>query len=280
MVAVIRSQKDNILKLIVGINGFFTAFAVGLIFFFLLKESYLALSGSSTAFIFDKAWYPTEGQFNMIPMITGSLAVTGGAILIALPLGLFSAFLSSFYLSSKANWFFKRLMELYTGIPSVIFGFWGLMKIVPLINEINPPGQSLLAGILILALMIFPILTLSLISAFEMSSKRDYKVSGSLGISTSTYIWKVLLPTIKPQLGGALLLSVGRAIGETMAVLMVCGNIVQVPGSVFDPIRTLTSNIALEMAYAVDGHRSALFLTGLILMIMVTFLFYLKRLLR
>ena len=247
-----------------------------MIFLFVGKESFLALQGHSINFLLDDSWYPTEGKFNLTPMLMGSLYVTLGSVVLALPLGLFSAILACFYLGSKSRWLFVRAMELYTGIPSVVFGFWGLMKIVPLINQWHPPGQSLLAGILVLALMIFPILTLSLISSFEMSSDSNYRVSKSLGLKNSTYIWKVLIPSTRGQMLGGILLSLGRAIGETMAVLMVCGNIVKVPSSVFEPVRTLTANIALEMAYAMDGHRSALFLSGFILLVFVTALFFLS----
>jgi len=114
-----------------------------------------------------------------------------------------------------------------------------------------------------------------LIASFEMTTTNYYKVSESLGLKKSTYIWFILLPSLKGQILGATILSIGRAIGETMAVLMVCGNIVKIPSSLFDPIRTLTANIALEMAYATGSHRSALFLSGLLLLSVVGFLFFL-----
>jgi phosphate transport system permease protein len=275
-----RTRQDGLLKIFLNINGLISTLAVVFIFFFLAKESLLALRGESTAFFLDESWYPSEGKFNMIPMLLGSLFVTFGSVLLALPLGFFSATLATFYSGPRFSWFFKRAIELYTGIPSVIFGFWGLMKIVPLLNEIHPPGQSLLAGIIILTLMIFPILTLSFISSFEMACRKNFRVSESLGIRKSIYIIKILLPSIKGQVLGGVLLSIGRAVGETMAVLMVCGNIVKIPGSLFDPIRTLTANIALEMAYAMGNHRSSLFLTGLILLLMVSLLFLLSELIK
>jgi len=212
----------------------------------------------------------------MIPMLVGSLLLTLGSVTMALPLGLFSALFANFYCPTQFKVFYRRAIELYTGIPSVIFGFWGLMKLVPIINQLHPPGQSLLAGILVLSLMIFPIITLSLISSFEMASKSYFKVSESLGLKKSTYIWFILLPSLRGQLLGATILATGRAIGETMAVLMICGNIVKIPTSVFEPIRTLTANIALEMAYAMGAHRSALFLSGLVLLTMIAVLLLLS----
>lgn len=271
-----RSRQDLYFKIFLKINGYFSFLAVFLIFFFIGKESIVALNGHSTAFIFDKSWYPTEGQFNMFPMLVGSLLITFGSVVLAFPLGLFSSLFVAFYCPVRVKSFYRRAIELYTGIPSVIFGFWGLMKLVPIINKLQAPGQSLLAGILVLALMIFPIITLSLISSFEMASKNHFKISESLGLKKSTYIWFILIPSLKGQIFGATILSIGRAIGETMAVLMVCGNIVKIPSSVFEPVRTLTANIALEMAYAMGTHRSALFLSGLVLLVLIGLLLLLS----
>lgn len=271
-----RNRQDLYLNIFLKINGYFSFLAVFLIFLFIGKESFLALSGHNTAFIFDKSWFPSEGQFNMVPMLVGTLTVTFGSVILALPLGVVSSLFATFYCPSRMKAFYRRAIELYTGIPSVVFGFWGLMKLVPIINQFHPPGQSLLSGILVLALMIFPIITLSLISSFEMASKNHFKVSESLGLKKSTYIWFILLPSLKGQILTATILSAGRAIGETMAVLMVCGNIVKIPSSIFDPVRTLTANIALEMAYAMGTHRSTLFLSGLILLILVGILLLLS----
>ncbi|EQC47621.1 ABC transporter, permease protein [Bacteriovorax sp. Seq25_V] len=222
---------------------------------------------------YENSWFPSEGQFNLVPIIVASVLLSLGAIVIALPLGLFTALFTQFYLGQTSRIAFRKIIELYTGIPSVIFGFWGLVKLVPLINEYRPPGQSMLAGILVLSLMIFPIISLNLISAIEMSSKKVLNVSDALGLSRETYIWKILFPNIKGHFLSSSLIALGRALGETMAVLMVCGNIVQIPGSIFDPIRSLTANIALEMAYATGAHRSALFLSGLVLFLLTLAMF-------
>lgn len=251
-----------------------------LIFLFIINESLVSIKELNLSFLRDDSWYPLEGQFNMIPMIVGSLYVTLGAILFAFPVGLFAALFACFYCPLILQSVYVRAIELYTGIPSVIFGFWGLMKLVPVINEINPPGQSLLAGIIILTLMIFPIFTLNLISNFKMNTQEHYKVSMSLGFKRSTYIWFILIPNLKYQILGSVTLATGRAIGETMAVLMVCGNIVKIPSSVFDPMRTLTANIALEMSYATGTHRSSLFFSGFILLVLIVLLFFVLEILK
>jgi len=129
------------------------------------------------------------------------------------------------------------------------------------------------AAVIILSLMIFPLITLNLLTHFELASHHLKKISESLGLSTSTYIWSILLPSVKSPMVGGIFISFGRAIGETMAVMMVCGNIVQVPKHFFAPIRTLTGNIALEMSYAVGPHRSALFLSGFLLLLIVAIIF-------
>ena len=259
---------DFYLRHLLRLNALLSFFTVFAIFIFLSKESHIAL-GLRNFSSLNGAWHPTEGHFNMIPMILSTIIISFGSILIATPVGFFAALFACYYTNRKINFIFKRLVELYSGIPSVIFGFWGLMNIVPIINKISPPGQSLLAGILILALMIFPIITLNLITSFKGPISKLEFVCNSLGMSKSTYIWKVLLPSSKRLVLSSVLLALGRAIGETMAVLMVCGNIAQIPSSLFDPIRTLTANIALEMSYAMNVHRSALFLSGTILLLLI-----------
>lgn len=268
-----QNRKDSFFKSLVFINGAFSVLCVLLIFIFLLKESAAVFYNKEFSLFYKGSWYPLEGKFNILPMIVGSFVLTLGSIVIALPLGIFTAMYQCFYLPKIWASVFRRLLEVYTGIPSVIFGFWGLVKVVPIINQIHPPGQSVLAGVLILSLMIFPIISLNIIVAMERFNTNFLLQAAALSFSKSTYIWKLLIPNIKPQLYTSTLLATGRALGETMAVLMVCGNIVDFPKSIFDPVRSLTANIALEMSYAVDEHRSALFLSGFMLMIFVSIIF-------
>ena len=263
---------DDYLKIYLQLNGILASAFVFLIFLFLIKESFDILFINDLGSFISDSWFPSEGQYNSIPMIIGTLFSSIIALIIAAPTSLFLAIFLSFYCPKKQRFIFKRFIELLSAVPSVIFGFWGLTKLVPLINQYSAPGHSLLAGGLILSMMILPILALSLHSAFEMACKKERSTSLSLGINKSTYIWKILLPNSGPAIKSSLLLSFGRAIGETMAILMVCGNIVQIPNSIFSSIRTLTANIALEMSYAIDIHRSALFLTGFILFLLITLL--------
>jgi phosphate transport system permease protein len=161
------------------------------------------------------------------------------------------------------------LIELLAGIPSVVYGFWGLVVLVPLIGAIHPPGPSLLTGIVILTIMILPTIALLADASFADIPPQYLHGAAALGLPRWATIRGVVFPAAKSGLFTGVLLGSGRAIGETMAMLMVCGNVVQTPHGLFDPMRTLTANMALEMAYALGDHRAALFVSGLVLMAMI-----------
>jgi len=152
------------------------------------------------------------------------------------------------------------------GIPSVVYGLWGLLVLVPWINQWAPPGASWLAGSLVLALMVLPLALLVTDTALGQLPAAWWRAGHAMSLSRLGMLRRVLLPAAAPSILSGVVLQFGRALGETMAVLMVCGNVVQWPHSVFDPVRTLTANIALEMAYATGDHRVALFVSGLLLM--------------
>ncbi len=221
-------------------------------------------------FVTDPDWYPTAGEFNLLPMIIGSLLVTLGAMAIAMPFGIGSAIFCQYYAPSAIAQVFRRMLELLAGIPSVVFGFWGLVVLVPIIAKVRAPGTSLLTGIIILALMILPTIALVAESSFKNLPQSYWRSSASMGLRRWSTIWSVCIPAARVGLWTSVVLGLGRAIGETMAVLMVCGNAVKVPESLFDPVRTLTANMALEMAYAVDLHRSSLFVSALFLVLIVS----------
>ena len=221
-------------------------------------------------FFTDPSWHPTEALYNLTPMLWGTLFATAGSVMLATPLGILSAIFCQYYAPAGIAHLYRRLIELLAGIPSVVYGFWGLVTLVPLIGRLHPPGPSLLAGILILTIMLLPTVALTADASFAKVPHIYLQGAASLGLSRWGTIWGIVIPAAKSGLFTGVILETGRAIGETMAVLMVCGNVVQTPHSVFDPIRTLTANIALEMAYALGDHRSALFVSGLILMGMVT----------
>jgi phosphate transport system permease protein len=246
------------------------ASVVLLIFLFLIVESMPGLVAISTVrFFTDPSWNPGEGMYNLAPMLSGTLYTAGGALLLATPLGIASALFIVFYAPPFAAHVYRRLVELLAGIPSVVFGFWGLTTLVPLINQLHPPGASLLAGILVLTLMILPTITLTAHAALLAVPAEYLRGAAALGLSRWGMISGVVLPAAKTGIVAGIMLAGGRAIGETMAVLMVTGNVPQHAGGLFDPIRTLTANIALEMAYAMHDHRAALFVSGLALMLLI-----------
>ncbi len=246
------------------------ALIVVLVVGFLAAESAPALVDIGiTRFFSDPSWHPTEDSWGLAPMLWGSLAATFGAVLVAMPLAVLSAVFCRYYAPPAVAGVFRRMIELLAGIPSVVFGFWGLVVLVPLIAKVAPPGPSLLAAMLVLAIMILP--TVALVAESSLSQVPTSLLNGgyALGLSRTAVVWKVAVPHARAGILTGLMLGAARAIGETMAVLMVCGGVVNTPDSLFAPIRTLTAGIAMEMAYAMDGHRSALFVSGLVLVLAV-----------
>ncbi len=266
------SKSDLILVWILRVLAVVAAAITALIIIFVMMESFPILKAiGPVPFFTGNSWHPKENLFNLVPMLAASLLTSLGAILIAAPLGIFSGLFCLFYAPPSIALIYRRLFELLGGVPSVVYGFWGLTVLVPWIGEKFPPGSSLLAGIIILAIMVLPTMSLAAEATFASVPPQYLSGAAALGFSRLRTIVSVILPCVRPSLYSALILQGGRAIGETMAILMVTGNIVQLPESIFSPVRTLTANMALEMAYASDNHRSALFVSGLILILMIIF---------
>lgn len=265
-----RMQTDRLLVCILRVGATVAALVMLLIMMFLLVESWPALTGLSLIrFVTDAAWHPLEGAYHLMPMLLATLLASIGALMLAVPLGLASAVFIVFFASPRLAVVYKRLIELLAGIPSVVFGFWGLTTLAPLINEWHPPGASLLAAVLVLTLMVLPMITLTAYTAFVAVPDALLRNAAALGLSRWGMIAGVALPAARNGIIAGIILAAARALGETMAVLMVAGNVVQYPESIFDPVRTLAANIVLEMAYAMDDHRAVLFVSGLLLMALV-----------
>jgi phosphate transport system permease protein len=248
----------------------FAALAVSalfvLIILFVFEESWPALRQINPArFLLDRAWHPTESLYGLLPMLSASLAASAGALLLAAPLGVASALFCRHYAPPLIARAFRWAIILLSGVPSVVLGLWGLTVIVPLIGQIEPPGASLLAGILILTLMIAPTIALTTEAALAAVPEAYWRGAAALGLSREGAIAHIVLPAARAGIAAGVLLAAARALGETMAIVMVSGNVVQTPTSLFDPVRTLTANIALEMAYATGTHRASLFVSSLLL---------------
>jgi len=218
-------------------------------------------------------WKPLEGKFGIFPMIVASLIATFGAIVVGVSIGMMTAV---FLAEVSPKWLVKIVrpgVELLAGIPSVVYGFFGLIVLVPIIDKyFGGGGNSLLAAIIILGIMILP----TIVSITETSLRAvppEYKEGSlALGASQIQTIFKVTIPAAKSGIMAGIVLGMGRAIGETMAVILVIGNTPQIPGSLIERARTLTSNIAIEMSYAEGMHQEALFATGMVLFVFIMIL--------
>lgn len=221
-------------------------------------------------FIFGMKWAPSQGYYGIFPMIVGTVSVTLGAAIIGVPIALCCSIFLAEFAPVKLRNFFRPAIQLLAGIPSVVYGFWGVIFIVPMIrNYLGGPGLSILAGSIILAIMILPtIISITEVSILALPS--HYKDGAlALGLTHWQTIRHLLLPSAKSGIVAAIILGLGRAVGETMAVIMVVGNAVALPESVLDPVRTLTTNIGIEMGYASGEHQEALFATGIVLFVII-----------
>ena len=224
-------------------------------------------------FLLSSHWAPTRGHFGILAMIISSVFVTLGALVLGVPLGLACAITLAEFAPERVKTLLKPTLELLAGIPSVVYGFLGVVWLVPLIRDhLGGPGLSLLAGSVILGIMILP--TVISISIDALSAVPDLYRDGSIALGATNWqtVHRVVLPAAASGIITAIILGMGRAIGETMAIIMVAGNSLKIPTSILDPVRTLTANIALELGYATGRHREALFATGIVLFIIIMIL--------
>jgi phosphate transport system permease protein len=224
-------------------------------------------------FVFGMKWAPSQGAFGIFPMIVGSVSVTIGAAILGVPIAICCSIFLAEFAPVKFRNFFRPAIQLLAGIPSVVYGFWGVIFVVPFIrNYLGGPGLSILAGSIILAIMILPTV-ISITEVSILALPRYYKEGAlALGLTHWQTIRSLLLPAAKSGIVAAVILGIGRAIGETMAVIMVLGNAVALPTSILDPVRTLTTNIGIEMGYASGEHQEALFATGVVLLVIIMIL--------
>jgi phosphate transport system permease protein len=260
-----RSSRNLIFLLALASFAVLVAIAV-----FILKEALPALQQVGLLdFLFGTEWRPTSGQFGILPMILGTVMVTIGAVIFAVPLGVGCAILLAEVAPLRIRRVLRPAIELLVGIPSVVYGLVGLVLIVPLIREIGGPGLSLAAGVVVLTAMILP----TIISISEDSIRavpRNYK-EGALALGATDWqtMWRVVLPAARPGIAASIVLAIGRAVGEAMALVMVVGMATAIPMSPLDPARPLAPSIALETNYATGLHRSALFAIGVVLFVLI-----------
>lgn len=271
----LRHGADRLLRAASLACALSAATVLLLILVFLTQASWPLLQQPGQ--MFGATWQPASGLFGLQAMLGASLLSSLLALLLAVPTGLLVNVWLIFYAPVGVARIYTAMLGMMASIPSVVYGLWGLVVLVPVLNAWVPPGASLLVASIVLGLMILPLLMVQADTALRESARRHMPAALCLGVSRWAAIRGVLLPAAWPRLWPSILLQLGRALGETMAVLMVAGNVVQWPGSIFEPVRTLTANIALEMSYATGPHLQALYLSGWLLLVMALLLMGLAR---
>jgi len=263
--------RERIIRYLLLLVAFSALGSLALITLFIFKEGLpLIIKVGLWRFILGSDWSPSRGSFGILSMIIGSLWVTAGALIFGVPLGVAVAIFTAEFAPPALTRAARPLIQLLAGIPSVIYGFVGLTVLIPRIQRyLGGPGPSALAGAMVLAIMILP----TIVSISEDSIRavpRGYR-DGALALGATQWqtIWRVVLPAARSGILSSIILGMGRAIGETMAVIMVVGNALALPFSPLQSVTTLTSNIGLEMAYATGDHRRALFATGVVLFVII-----------
>lgn len=264
---------DKLMRIVFWLCAAIMIIVIGFMGIYIVANGIPFLAHTSLIdFIFGKKWNPSGELFGIYPMLVASIYATLGATIIGVVVGVSTAIVLVEILPQKVATVFSAAIDLLAGIPSVIYGFFGLMVIVPILNDLFGGiggGSSLLAAMIILSVMILP----TIIRMTEVSLRavpNEFK-EGALGLGASKfqYIFKVQLGAAKSGIMAGIVLGIGRALGETMAVILVAGNSVRLPESIMDPVRTLTANIAMEMGYATGVHQQALFATGMVLFVFI-----------
>lgn len=276
--------KEKVMRVVFLISALTTILAVALICLFLFINGIPAIGKIGVfKFLLGREWSPSDipPVFGIFPMIAGSLYVTAGAILIGVPIGIFTAVFMAKICPKTLYRIIKPAVNLLAGIPSVVYGFFGLMTIVPLVRLLfGGNGSSILSASILLGLMILPTIINISESAIRVVPNELYDGAIALGASHEEAIFRVIIPAAKSGILAAVVLGIGRAIGETMAVIMVAGNQARMPAGILKGVRTLTANIVIEMGYAAELHREALIATGVVLFIFILFINLLFNVLR
>ena len=263
--------KEKFWEIIFLLAAGFSFLAVLLICLFLFVNGISAIQQIGIAdFLFGTKWKPGNDLYGIFPMILGSFYVTAGAVIVGVPVGLMTAVFLSKFCPEWLHKILKPAIDLLAGIPSVVYGFFGLMVIVPAVrNVFGGNGSSILTASILLGMMILPTIISVSESALNAVPKSFYEGSRALGATHERSVFKTMLPAAKSGIMAGIILGIGRAIGETMAVIMVAGNQARIPDSILKGIRTLTANIVIEMGYATDLHREALIATGVVLFVFI-----------
>ena len=263
--------KEQAMKIVFMVAACASVLAVFLICLFLFANGIPAIAKiGPLKFLLGTVWKPSNDKFGIFPMIIASIYVTGGAILVGVPIALFTSVFMARYCPKKIYRPLKSGIELMAGVPSIVYGFFGLVVIVPLMAQLTGKnGNTMLTASILLAVMILPTVVGVTESAITSVPESYYEASLGLGATHSQSVFFAVVPAAKSGILAGIVLGIGRAIGETMAVIMIAGNQPRMPKGITEGLRTMTANIVLEMGYASGLHREALIATGVVLFVFI-----------
>ncbi len=266
-----QALKEGMARILFTLTACISILAVVLICVFLFVNGIPGMAKiGAWDFLSGEKWKPGNEVFGILPFILGSIYVTAGALIVGVPAGLLTAIFMSRFASKKIVKVMRPAVSLLAGIPSVVYGFFGLVVLVPLVREIfGGTGSALLTASVLLGMMILPTIITVSESALNAVPASYYEGALALGATHERSVFSVVLPAAKSGVMAGIILGIGRAIGEATAVMMVAGNRVTMPKSLLKGVRTLTSNIVMEMGYAVDLHREALIATAVVLFVFI-----------
>jgi phosphate transport system permease protein len=267
----LTKNKETLMHFLFLLSACVSIFAVALICVFLFASGIPAIAKIGfLKFVSGLTWKPSNDIYGIFPMILGSLYVTFGAIIIGVPVGILTSIFMARFCPEKLYKFLKPTIDLLAGIPSVVYGFFGLMVIVPFVrNTFGGSGTSLLSASIVLGIMILPTIIGVSESALRAVPESYYEGSLALGATHERSVFFSVVPAAKSGIIAGVILGIGRAVGETMAVIMVAGNQAIIPQGILKGVRTLTANIVLEMGYAAELHREALIATAVVLFVFI-----------
>ena len=264
-------MKEKVMKVVFLMTACVSILAVALICLFLFVNGVPAIQKIGLfEYLGGTTWKASSDKFGILPMILGSVYVTAGALVIGVPIGILTAVFLARFCPKRLYKPLKAGVDLLAGIPSVVYGFFGLCVLVPLTQDLfGGSGSSILTASVLLGIMILPTIIETSESALQAVPNKYYEGALALGATHERSVYRTIVPAAKSGITAGVILGVGRAIGETMAVIMVAGNQARIPTSILKGVRTMTANIVIEMGYATDFHREALIATGVVLFIFI-----------
>ena len=266
-----KKFQERFMQIVFLVAACASVLAVALICIFLFANGIPAMKEIGLAkFLFGQKWKPSNNLYGILPFILGSIYVTAGSIIIGVPTALLTAIFLAFYCPKKLYPILKAMVNLMAGIPSVVYGFFGLVMIVPLMRDLTGhDGSTMLTASILLGIMILPTVTGVVEPALRSVPSSNYEGALALGATHERSVFMTVIPAAKSGVIAGIVLGIGRSIGETMAVIMVAGNQTWMPQGLMKGLRTMTANIVMEMGYAADLHREALIATGVVLFVFI-----------